>query len=101
MPAKKGHSPNLRDMRPKSRAEGARKAFSSKRHAVPSAEPRPGTSRLTSALPHPAMTDVPYSDAESEYLTAVASWQRITGVRFPTACDYRQVLISLGYRKVS
>lgn len=65
------------------------------RRRIACAEPREGSGG--SHISHPAMSDAPYSDAESEYLKAVADWQKRSGVRFPTACDYRQVLLSLGY----
>lgn len=49
---------------------------------------------------NPGQNEREYSDDEREYLRAVGEYQKRYGVCFPTACEYRDVLISLGYRKV-
>lgn len=40
-----------------------------------------------------------YTDAELEFLRAVAAWQARTGIRFPAATHYLKILVDLGYRK--
>lgn len=44
-------------------------------------------------------SDVIYSDAEQEFLAAMAAFQKRTGVKFPTWSQALGVLLELGYRK--
>lgn len=48
---------------------------------------------------HPATSQREYDDEEREWLAAVMAWQKKTGRRFPTMCDFLQIAKSLGYRK--
>jgi hypothetical protein len=57
------------------------------------------SARLGAVLPRHVFSDEPMTDDESEFIRAVRRWRDDTGNRFPTACDYRQILISLGYHK--
>ncbi len=55
----------------------------------------------TGIVSHAIVPNLDYSDQELEFLRAVNAWQQTSGVRFPTACDYRAILLSLGYAQVS
>lgn len=89
MPSKKPISAAKVNVRPKGRRHSKNTDAPSRRSSV----------RLRDILPRPVFSDEPHTDDESEYLRAVRRWRDETGNRFPTACDYRQILISLGYRK--
>lgn len=47
----------------------------------------------------PTTCDRLYDAAETEFLAAVAAYQKRHRRKFPTACEYLRVLLALGYRK--
>lgn len=81
-------SNSLAEIGHKSRAAGSAASARSRR-------------RAWGVLAHPADTDRSYTPEEQEFLFTLRAWQDRTGVRFPTACDYLRLLISLGYRRPS
>ncbi len=49
----------------------------------------------------PTTTDRVYSESELEFLQALELYRRQNKRPFPTATEYLEVLVSLGYRKVA
>lgn len=79
----------LRQYSNASRKSGSRKAAATKQRR--SLDPPPFVDPLTA--------ERLYTDEEREFLSAVDAYRKRYGHRFLNACDYLEIVKSLGYRK--